>query len=75
MIRTQFALYLHTDEYGKRRKTSYKMKAEDAAKLTDPEIIESSIEWRNLPEPGEPLFGPSHPWATGYEETKGQGGD
>lgn len=75
MPRTQFAAYIHTDRYGKRSKTTWKMTAEEAAKLVDPEIIPSSIEYRNVPAPGAPTFGPSYRWATGYEETKGQGPD
>lgn len=61
MTRTQYARYMHTDEYGRRRPTTWAMTAEQAAaKLVDPQIIESSIEWRDLPEPGERLYGPSH---------------
>lgn len=65
MIRTQFALYWRTDEYGRRSKTPCKIKPEDAAKLTNPEIIPCSIEYRDLPEPEDGLYGPSHGFAVG----------
>ena len=66
MKSVQFAIYWRTDEYGRRRKTVIKMTAEDAAKLTDPEIIENSIEVRQIPEPGETVIRPG----TSYPDCK-----